>query len=201
MFLADKIDGLIKERGLNFTEFHRKLKELFKRKSVSYQTLFRSVKGKTKMRVSTLFQIACGLGMTPSALKKDTEQEEKFIRHIYHKDAYFEETVDKLPFLAGWLVLKPKAKTANEQSPIKNTPSIKWLYGTQGQTTCFIETKNGLREQVIKYGDSFNFDSTQPHHFENRTKRKSVCVVVQFPPYPLEDSPFLFLEALSKDGL
>lgn len=183
MKIYEKIKLLLKEKGWNLSEFHRRIEDLFEQSSVAYLTLYRTVNGLTHVRESTLFQIASTLGTTPEELKKDTEEQEKFSRYVYNKKAYLEVIHNDLDFLTAKLVLLTGARTQTEQDPIEKGKFVKWLYGLQGEITCVVVTESGAENQIVRKNESFSFKSTNPHYFENHTNKKAICLLIQNPKY------------------
>ena len=74
MKIYEKIGLLLKERKLKLKPLHRKIQELFGEQAIAYLTLYRTVKGVTKVRESSLFQIATSLGMSPAEIKKEPKR-------------------------------------------------------------------------------------------------------------------------------
>ena len=183
MKIHEKINGLLKEKGWKLKSLHREIVDLFEENAVTYLTLLRTIHGQTQLRESTLFQIASALGQTPAKIRKDTDEEEKFIHYGYNKKAYLEIESSPLDFLRARLVLLAGAKTEVEQDPVEKGNFVKWLYGLQGETTCVVIAENGPQKHIIRKNESFYFHSTQPHYFENPTAQKSVCLLIQNPKY------------------
>ena len=185
MHINQKIKILIERTGMNLKEFHRKILEVnnYDDSTINYLTLYRTVKNLTKIRESTLFQIALALGMQPKDIKKGTEQQDEYARYDFNEKAYIEYPNYDLPFLAGTLVLLPGAKTALEQNPKEKGPFVKWIFGLRSTVTCIVNPEEEIVQKKIKYRESFSFDSTQPHYFVNDTKSKAMCVIVQHPKY------------------
>jgi len=183
MKLHEKIKLIIEKEGWNLSALHRKIVELFEDHPIAYLTLYRTVNGQTHVRESTLFQIASALGMSPEDIRKDTDEEAKFIRYGYNKKAYLEIETGSLDFLTARLVLLAGAKTETEQDPVEKGNFVKWLYGLQGETTCVVTTENGAEKHIVGKNESFAFKSTNPHYFENNTGKKAACLLVQNPKY------------------
>lgn len=183
MKLFEKIKILLEQENWNLSAFHRKIQDLFEDNAIAYLTLHRTVNGQTKVRESTLFQIAVALGKTPEEMRKDTDEEEKFITFRYNKKAYLEIEANKLDFITAKLVLLPKSKTETEQDPIERANFVKWIYGLQGKMTCIVMTEKGVEKHTIGKNESFYFRSTNPHYFENTTGQKAVCILIQNPKY------------------
>lgn len=183
MKIYEKIKGLLKEKGWNASVFHRKIKDLFEDNAIAYLTLHRTINGVTKVRESTLFQIASVLGITPEEIKKNTEAQKKFNRYNYNKNAFL-EVMDSCPdFLTARLVLLSNAKTQTEHDPLEKGNFTKWLYGLQGEMACIVMTENGVQKKIIKKNEAFYFKSTYPHYFENTSPNKAVCILIQNPKY------------------
>jgi hypothetical protein len=182
--IHEKIRLLIEENKLNLTSLHKKVKELFGDEAITYLTLYRTVHGLTKIRESSLFQIASALGMAPVEIKKGTDEEIEVDRYEYSKNAYFDVLTKDVDFLPIQLVLNPGAKTLTEQDPIEKGNFIKWVYPQRGEITCVITTENGIeRHELQKTSKPFWFKSTCPHYFENTSNRKSTCLIIQTPKY------------------
>lgn len=183
MKIYEKINLLIEKNAFNLSALHRQIKELFEENAIAYLTLYRTVHGLTKVRESTLFQIACALKTTPEEIKKNTDAEAKINRYDYNKKAYLEVTDNSLDFLPARLVLLPGAKTQTEQDPIEKGNFVKWIFGLQGEMTCVVMTDKGLEKQIIVKNQSFSFRSTLPHYFENNSIQKTVSLLIQYPKY------------------
>lgn len=183
MKVYEKIKQLLEEKGWKVKTLNKEIQALFEDNAVHYYTLLRNLHGKTNLQESTLFQIALALGKTPAELKKNTDDEEKFIRLEYNKKACLEIENNSLEFLTGRLTLLPGAKTENEQDPIEKGKFIKWLYGLRGEVTCVLTNAGVEKKYIIKKNETFFFISTEPHHFENKTSKKAVCILIQNPKY------------------
>ena len=183
MKIHEKIKLLLKEKGWKLKDLNKEIADLFEENAITYLTLLRTVHGKTKLRESTLFQIASALGQTPTDIRKDTDEEKKFTHYGYNKKAYLEIESSNLDFLTARLVLLPGAKTEIEQDPAERGNFLKWFYGLQGETTCVVMTDNSHEKHIIRKNESFYFRSTHPHYFENNTDQKSVCLLIQNPKY------------------
>jgi len=182
--IYEKIGFLLEERKLKLKPLHRKIEELFGDQAIAYLTLYRTVNGVTKVRESSLFQIATSLGLSPLEIKKGTEEDIEIDRYQYSKNAYYDVLGKDLEFLPMRLVLHPGAKTLTEQDPIELGNFIKWVYPQQGEISCVITKDEGIERHIIKKADKpFWFKSTYPHYFENNSKRKSTCLIIQIPKY------------------
>jgi hypothetical protein len=183
MKINEKIQELLKEKGWKLSTLHKEIVELFEDHAITYLTLLRTIHGQTKLRESTLFQIASALEKTPGEIRKGTELEEKFTHYGYNKKAYLEIETTKLNFMTARLVMLPEAKTETERDPEERGDFVKWIYGLQGELTCVVTGQNGQERHIIKKNESFYFSSTQPHYFENHSGKKAVCLLIQNPKY------------------
>lgn len=181
MQLSEKLRILLDQHNINLQDLHKKIKEIFGNHSVAKTTLYRTLNGLTNIRESSLMQIAQALNITVEEIKKDTEQQESYIRYDYNALAYYETTNSKLPFMAGRLVILPKGKTAIEQMPAEKGEFVRWIQGIKGTVSCIIMDKDKTIKQDVKYGETFHFNSTIPHYFENTTKQKAICTLVEYP--------------------
>lgn len=181
MKISEKIKNLLKERNWTLKRLHEEIKDRFEDNSIAYQTLIRTVNGRTSIRESSLFQIASAMGIMPRDIKKGTEFEEQYIYIRYNKRAYWEIEKNDIGFAQGRLVLLPGAKTESLKDPAEIAQFIKWLYGLQGETTCVVMAEDGKEDFIIKKHQSCFFKSTNFHYFENKTSQKSICLVIQNP--------------------
>ena len=187
MKIHEKIKVLLKEKGWKVKTLHREIVDLFEDNAIVYLTLGRIIRGQTKLhdrlRESTLFQIATALGTTPLEIRKDTEEEEKFILLEYNKKAWLKIDNNNLEFLTGRLFLLPGARTEKEQDPIERGNFVKYIYGLHGEVTCVVTRDNREEKHHIKKNESFFFSSTHPHYFENNAGQKATCLLIQNPKY------------------
>jgi hypothetical protein len=184
MKIYEKIRLLLEERKLKLKPLHRKIEDLFGEQAIAYLTLYRTVHGLTKVRESSLFQIATALGLTPLEIKKGTTEDIEIDRYQYSKNAYYDVLNKDLEFLPIKLVLLPGAKSLTEQDPPELGNFIKWVYPQIGEVSCVVTTEDGTERHTLKKTDQpFWFKSTYPHYFENNTKRKSTCLIIQLPKY------------------
>ena len=189
MKLHEKIESLRNEQNISRQILYYRLKEIFGEKAITYRTLERIEKGDTDGTSSSLHQIAMGLGVTLKQLWEGTEEENPLIdcvrrynrkksRYTYNKNAYAEFfTGAHAKFLAGELVLRPKAKTIIEQDPESEEKFQKLVYVVRGTVICKVNDKDIL----LRKGDSLFFYSHLPHLFLNPSSIESRCVVVQCP--------------------
>ncbi len=183
MKIEDKIKTLLEEKGWKLTTLNKKIEELFEEHAIDYRTLLRTIHSQTKLRESTLFQIATALGIAPEEIRKGTEEETKLTRFDYNNKAYLETESNNLDFLVGRLVLLPQAKTETLQDPEGKGKFIKYLFGLQGESTCVVTTEKGVSKHKIRKNQTFFFQSTCPHHFENSADQKAVCLLIHNPKY------------------
>ncbi|NQT22278.1 MAG: cupin domain-containing protein [Candidatus Omnitrophica bacterium] len=193
MKLHEKIRGLRKNGlKLSLKEFHKRLEDIFGDKALTYYSLCRIERGyREDIRISSLYQICTGLGVSLGELKEGTEEEESKIvnitrgaersdnRYIYNEKAIAEILSSRnLRFLAMELTLLPGGATKEEEDPIDVNRFEKLIIMLQGQIAAHI----GSEIHPIKKGDSLSFASNIPHHFENLHKKvKARCIIVQNP--------------------
>lgn len=177
---------------LSMREFHRKLIDIFGDKALTYYSLSRLEGGRrNEIRLSSLYQICTGFGISLKELKEGTDQEESKIagivksedrlsnRYLYDEKAM--ATIISAPnikFIAYELELKPGGKTKLEEDPIDVNRFEKLIIVLQGEVLCHI----GQEEHTIKKGDTLSFASNIPHYFENPSKKiQSRAIIVQNP--------------------
>ncbi|MGD0336360.1 MAG: helix-turn-helix domain-containing protein [Candidatus Omnitrophota bacterium] len=190
MKLHEKIRQIRKERGLSLTELEKRLLDIFGKKALRYNSLYRIEKGLRDARVSSLSQLSIGLGISLKELKEGTEEEEKIsildsikktdkvAQYVYSQKAYAQIlTREKQPFLALRLVLEPGGKTKLEQDPIELGRFEKWVYGLKGKITCAV----GEEKTTVGRNETLIFESSLPHYFENTTTKKASCIIIQNP--------------------
>lgn len=183
MKVFEKIKLQLENKSLKISDLHRKILEEFDAQAITYLTLLRTLKGQTRLRESTLFQIATALKTTPEEIRKDTEEEQKPTRFIYNKKAYLEIESTNLNFLTGRLVLESGAKTEIEQDPGEKGDFVKWLYGLRGKMTCTVLMPGSEKKYVVEKNKSIWFQSSYPHYFENHATHRAVCLIIQNPKY------------------
>jgi transcriptional regulator with XRE-family HTH domain len=189
MELHEKIRQIRKEKGLSLTALEQRLKEIFGKKALRYNTLYRIEKDLRDARISSLSQICIGLGVSLKELKEGTKEErlslvdiikkrDKIAQYVYSEKAYAQIlTKEKEPFLGLRLILDPGGKTKLEQDPIELGKFEKWIYGLKGKITCTI----GQERHILKKDEVISFASTIPHSFENNTSQKASCIIIQNP--------------------
>lgn len=181
MKIHEKIKLILQEKGWTLKQLQREITDRFEENSITYLTLLRTVHGETKIRESSLFQIASALGMMPRDIRKGTDNEEEYIYVRYNKKAYWEVEKNDIGFAQGRLILLPGAKTEPLKDPEEIAPFVKWIYGLQGEMTCVVNTESGIEHFKITKNQSCHFKSTDFHYFENNTDKKSICLVIQNP--------------------
>jgi transcriptional regulator with XRE-family HTH domain len=189
MKLHDKIRVVRKEKKLSLKALQERLNEIFGKKALRYNTLYRIEKGLRDARVSSLSQICIGLGVSLKELMEGTEEEQfslietikrrdKTAQYVYSEKAYAQFlTKEKQPFLGLRLILEPGGRTKLEQDPIELGRFEKWIYGLKGKITCLV----GKNKYILNKDEVLFFESNLPHSFENNTSRKSICIIIQNP--------------------
>jgi transcriptional regulator with XRE-family HTH domain len=188
MNIKDKIRFIRKEKKISQRELYERIYALFGEKSITQRTLERIETGKVEARVSSLYQIALGLGVSIKALYDGVEQNEKtgFSRwdtyqgqFIYETDKAFAKLLSgrNIPFLAMKLHIEPGSKTRKEQEPETEEKSIKWIYVLRGIVKCYVENET----YTLKRNQCASFNSGKPHYFENSSKTKAICLLIQYP--------------------
>ena len=185
MKLYEKIRKTREDFGLTLQEVHDRCVSIFGReKSMSYRTLQRIERGQIA-KFSSILKICFALGVPLEELLKDTELEQRLIikkkerldEYTYNEKAQASVISSPLRrFLALELNLDPLGKSILEQSPKKGIFE-KWLYVVEGQLTCHL----GDEQFILTSKDTISFDSSIPHYFENKGRKKCICVVVQNP--------------------
>ena len=131
-------------------------------------------------------QIRHALGVSIEELLKDTDLEQKLIikknerinEYTYNEKA--SASIVNSPnsdFLMLELDLEYKGKTIAEKAVNDGRKIQKWIYVIQGTLNCFIDEE----EHVLKSKDTLTFNSTIPHYFYNKYKKKCICLIGQFP--------------------
>ena len=189
MKLHEKIKQIRQEKKLKIADLHRRIQKIFGRKTLTYRSIQRIEAGQTDGKVSSLYQICLGLGITLKELHQETDQEPSPVEHIkknepqghylYNKSAYAQIlTGPKMDFLALDLVLQPGGKTKIEKDPEGEIPFKKWIYILKGRKlTCIVNNKR----YVLKKGDALSFDSRLPHYFENTSPTETRTIIIQNP--------------------
>lgn len=129
-------------------------------------------------------------------------------RYVFNEKVYADLLMrQNRNFMAQELVLGPQGKTKLEQDPelileegkteqIKQilmslnlqAPVLeeykilkfeKYVYCLRGTVACYI----GKDKYILKKGDGLSFESSNPHWFENLSKKESRCLIFQNPRY------------------
>ena len=175
-------------KKIRLKDLHSRIVELFGKEALNYQTLSRIERGTRTARPSSLYQICKGLDISYGELKKDTEQKPSEIdlikqketkdRFQYNDNAYIEILINlNRNFVASELSLAPGGKTDIEQDPDDTNDFEKWVYCIQGE----VEANIASKVVKIKKADALSFKSHLPHYFENKTAKKSRCLIIQSP--------------------
>jgi quercetin dioxygenase-like cupin family protein/DNA-binding Xre family transcriptional regulator len=193
MKLHEKIRFLRQSKlKMSLKDFHDLLAGIFGDKALTYYSLCRLEKGhRAEIRLSSLYQICTGLGISLKELKEGTERQESKIAHIIrnserqeNKYIYNEKAVATvissrdIKLLAMELELKPGGATKAEEDPVDINRFEKLAVVLQGALLCHI----GQEKHLLKKGDTVSFASSIPHYFENPSKSaKSRVIIVQNP--------------------
>lgn len=171
------------------TDLDARLKEIFGKKALRYNTLYRIEKGLRDARISSLSQICIGLEVSLKELKEGTEEEkfllvdhikrrDKTAKYIYSPNAQLEIlSKNNRSFLGVRLVLLPGGKTNLEHDPAELGKFTKWVYGLKGKITCVV----GQEKIILTKDETICFESNIPHYFENNTTQKASCIIIQNP--------------------
>ena len=185
MRIHERIKTVREEMGLTIQDVYARGEAIFgKKKTLSYRTLQRIEKGSIA-KFASILRISCAMGVPLDRLLKDTELEHRMVirknerldEYVYNDKA--QSSVISSParsFLAMELVIKPGGKTPPENAPAEGRHE-KWIYIVEGSLTCH------LGEEIFILGprDSFSFESTIPHAFENKSQRPCMCIIVENP--------------------
>ncbi|MDP8212577.1 MAG: cupin domain-containing protein [Candidatus Zapsychrus exili] len=183
MKLYEKINETLANRSLKIINLHRKIVDSFGSEAISHTTLYRALTGKSSLRESSIFQIATALEIKTSELKKNTEVQDKFSIFEYNDNAYLEISNDLLEFLPAKLVIKPLGRTEILQDPQEKGEFYKWSFGLKGEIVCTIIFDDKAEKHTIGKNDTFTFNSTNKHYYENTTNKTASAIVVQNPKY------------------
>lgn len=188
MKLGEKVKQIREEKGLTLQDLAGRLKEVFGKKALGYNAVYRIEKGLRDPRISSLGQICLALEISLKDLKEGTEEEkfalidqikkrESKARYVY-SNAYAEIlSKDRQRILALRLILFPGGKTNLEQDPLELGRFEKWVYGLKGKVTCVV----GENRFLVAKDEMIAFESTIPHYFENNTTKKASCIIIQNP--------------------
>jgi len=182
MKLYEKIRKIRNDLGLTLQDVYNRGVAVFGgENALSYKTLQRIEKGQIA-KFSSVLKICYALGVPLEKMIKDTDLEHRLvIRKKERLDEYtYNEKVHasvisspNRSFLALELILEPSGITAVEQSPTDGKYE-KWIYVVEGALTCIL----GGEKFVLYSKDTISFDSTVPHSFENKGKKKCICTII-----------------------
>lgn len=188
MKLGEKVKQIREEKGLTLRDLAARLKEIFGKKALGYNAVYRIEKGLRDPRIASLGQICLALEISLKDLKEGTEEEkfalidqikkrESKARYVY-SNAYAEIlSKDRQRILALRLFLFPGGKTNLEQDPLELGRFEKWVYGLKGKVTCVV----GENKLLVAKDEVIAFESNIPHYFENNTLKKASCIIIQNP--------------------
>lgn len=177
---------------LSLKEFHKKLVSIFGEEALTYHSLCRLEKGyRSDIRLTSLYQICTGLGVSLKELREGTDEEESKIvtiltekdrqdnKYIYNDKAFAEVLSPRhLKFRAMELTLLPGGITEREEDPLDTNRFEKLIIITQGEIAVCV----GDERHLLKKGNTVSFLSNISHHFENASaKAKAKCIIVQNP--------------------
>lgn len=187
MKLHLKIKKTRNDMGMTLQEvYNRGVAAFGAKQALSYKTLQRIEKGQIA-KFSSVLKICDAMEIPLEEMIKDTELEQRLV--IRKKERLDEFTYNEKvrasvisspsrSFLALELILEPSGKTAVEQSPADGKYE-KWIYVVEGELTCVLDEERF----TLTSKDTISFDSTAPHFFENKGKKKCICTVVINPKY------------------
>ena len=192
MKLYEKIRNLRKNTlKISLKEFHNKLVDIFGDSALTYHSLCRIEKGhREALRIKSLYQICTGLGVSLKELREGTEEEESKIVNIIRKAdrsgnkyIYNEKSAaevlnpSNMKFLATELTMLSGGATKREEDPVSDNRYEKLIIMLMGKIVAYI----GNERHTIAKGDTLAFASNIPHYFENPSKSKARCIIVQHP--------------------
>jgi len=189
MKLYEKIRQIRKEKNFSLTELEKRLVEIFGKKALRYNTLYRIEKGLREARASSLSQICLGLGISLKELKEGTEEErpqvatifrraDRLSQYVYSEKARAEVvSAASQGYFALRLILEPGGTTKLEQDPSELGRFEKWVYCLKGKIAITI----GANKFIISKDEALFFDSTIPHYFNNPSAKKASCIIIQNP--------------------
>ncbi|MBF0532903.1 MAG: cupin domain-containing protein [Candidatus Omnitrophica bacterium] len=190
MKLRKKIMALLEQKGYKkIATLHRELINLFDANAIPYRNLVRALQGETPFKEMLLFQLGAVLGMSISDLRAETEEElsaQNKTLGIYHYNnkAYLEKLNDKIPFLPTRIVIKPGGRTSQEQDPKNHAINLKWIYVIKGTVELVLEGGIQVERKILKSEESYGFDCTLLHHFENNSPKQTAKLLVVHYPKP-----------------
>lgn len=186
MKLHEKIKIIRREKNLTQQQLQERIAKFFGKSAIDRRTLQRIEGGKTDGRASSIHQICIGLSINLKDLYEGTESQEKtgFARWDKYKGRYvFNETAfaqllsgRDMEFLCMKLSLDPEGKTSVEKDP-EDKKYTKWLYILRGSLVVHVEDQHYL----LKKNQCATFHSSSSHYFENPSKKKTLCLIMQYP--------------------
>lgn len=185
--IQQKIKEILDERGLNYKELTALVNSHIKGTKCSYQRIIRNLNNdspKSEMKETLIKLIATGLDLTPEQLKKGTDIEESVKIYKYSENGPYLKFLDeKLRYYPEILEMNGETRTHIDQDPGNlNKEFTKFIFVYYGEIRVTILHENKDPEIVdIKREESFSFDSTIRHYFENRKNYKSFALVVHDP--------------------
>lgn len=188
MEIFQRLKTIRKEKKLTREELYEKLKNIFGKKALKPNSIWRIENGLTAARTNSLHQLCVGLDISLKDLLAENTPQPKLLdvvkkdlrldKFVYNERVKAEIlTPSDRKFLAQEFTLLPDSATKTEEDPIEVGRFEKWVYCLSGKVTCVV----GTEEQLIEKGDCCSFESNLPHHFENRTTRKARLLIVQNP--------------------
>jgi transcriptional regulator with XRE-family HTH domain len=194
MKIGNNIKKIRKEQSLKRSDLVKKLRFTYGENALGYRTIQRIERGENlKDRLSSLLQLAYVLGVDLNQFYKGTEYEDKSqleeaVKEIcitknkarggtfrYNDKAVLEIVSPKNSgYMSMLMELEPNSKTKQEQDP---EATIKFMFVIAGEITIVVEEL----ERTLSKGDSVQINSHRPHHFENRSKKKSLAILYQNP--------------------
>lgn len=173
----------------------KKIRFIYRDDTIDYKTIWRLETGRlVKGHLSSLLQIADGLGVTIEDLYKGTEYEAKKVveeeldgatiiranapggTYEYSKKAVIDiVSPDRSPYIMFRLRLQPGGQTKNMEQDPQGT--VKYLYVFKGQ----IKTTVGLIDRTLSKGDSIEINGFKPHCFQNVSDQEAVGLIYQNP--------------------
>lgn len=188
MQLGERVKQIREEKGLTLQDLAARLKEIFGKKAIGYNALYRIEKGLRDPRISSLGQICLALEISLKDIKEGTAEEkfslidqikrrDKTAKYVYSNAHAEILSKDRQRILALRLILFPGGKTNLEQDPLELGRFEKWVYGLKGKVTCVV----GENKFLVAKDEVIAFESTIPHYFENNTLKKACCIIVQNP--------------------
>ncbi len=194
MKIGENVYSMRKEKKLKRSELLKRIRYMYGNNALGYRTIQRIEHGENiKERLSSLLKIADALGVNVNELYKGTEYEDKakqeekleeayITRHDnrggefkYSKGASIEiVSPEQSGYIVFQLILDPGFRTKVEQDP---EGTIKFLYLIEGE----INVTVGNIVRVLYRGDTIQINSSKPHYFENKSKKRASAILYQNP--------------------